>query len=81
MEEVQFNIRFAIKHGRFPAPVKAEGFRAYVIASGMGLVPEAEDAARLASGQPMTFESLGEGLRSFKGRAVCDLIRYRGQNT
>ena len=81
MEEVQFNIRFAIKHGRFPAPVKAEGFRAYAIASGMGLVPEAEDAARLASGQPMTFESLGEGLRSFKGRAVYDLIRYRGQNT
>jgi hypothetical protein len=46
-----------------------------------GLVPEAEDAARLALGQPMTFESLGEGLRSFKGRAVCDLIHYRSQNT
>ena len=81
MESVQSSIRFAIKHGKFPAPVKAEGFSAYAIASGMGLVPEAEDAARLALGQPMTFESLGEGLRSFKGRAVCDLIRYRGQNT
>ena len=81
MEEVQFNIRVAVKHGRFPAPVKAEGFRAYAIASGLGLVPEAEDAARLTLGQPMTFESLGEGLRSFKGRALCDLIRYRGQNT
>ena len=81
MESVQSNIRFAVKHGKFPAPVKAEGFSAYAIASGMGLVPEAEDAARLALGQPMTFESLGEGLRSFKGRAVCDLIRYRGQNT
>ena len=81
IESVQFLIRSAIKAGKFPAPVKAEGFSAYAIASGLGLVPEAEDAARLTLGQPMTFESLGEGLRSFKGRAVCDLIRYRGQNT
>ena len=81
MESVQSNIRSAIYHGKFPAPVQAEGFRAYAIASGLGLVPEAEDAARLTLGQPMTFESLGEGLRSFKGRALCDLIRYRGQNT
>ena len=80
MESVQSNIRFAIKHGKFPAPVKAEGFSAYAIASGMGLVPEAEDAARLTLGQPMTFESLGEGLRLFKGQALCDLIRYRGEN-
>jgi hypothetical protein len=65
MEEVQYNIRSAIKLGRFPAPLEAEGFTAYAIASGMGLVPEAEDAARLTLGQPMTFESLGEGLRSF----------------
>ena len=80
MEEVQFNIRSAIKQGRFPAPAKAEGFSAYAIASGMGLVPEAEDAARLTLGQSMTFESLGEGLRSFKGRALCDLIRYRSNS-
>ena len=81
MEEVQSNIRSAIKLGKFPAPVKAEGFRAYAIASSLGLVPEAEDAARLTLGQPMTFESLGEGLRSFKGRALYDLIRYRSKNT
>jgi hypothetical protein len=81
MEEVQFNIRLAVKHGRFPAPVTAEGFRAYAIASDLGLVPEAEDAARLTLGQPMTFESLGEGLRSFTGQALRDLIRYRSKNT
>jgi hypothetical protein len=81
MESVQSYIRFAIKHGKFPVPVKAEGFSAYAIASGLGLVPEAEDAARLTLGQPMTFESLGEGLRSFKGQALCDLIRYRSKNT
>jgi hypothetical protein len=77
MESVQSNIRTAIKHGTFPAPEKSEGFSAYAMANSMGLVPEMENAAQLTLGQPMTFESLGEGLRSFKGGALCDLIRYR----
>jgi len=77
MVSVQSNIRSAIKLGTFPAPGDAEGFSAYAIASSMGLVPEMENAARLTLGHPMTFESLGEGLRSFKGRALCDLIRHR----
>lgn len=77
MDAVQSNIRAAVKLGTFPAPVKAEGFSAYAMASSMGLVPEMENAAQLTLGQPMTFESLGEGLRSFKGRALCDLLRYR----
>ena len=77
MESVQSNIRSAIKLGKFPAPVQTEGFAAYAIASGLGLALEAEDAARLTLGQPMTFESLGEELRLFKGRALCDLIRFR----
>ena len=80
MESVQSNIRSAVFHGKFPSPAKAEAFSAYAIASGLGLVPEAEDAARLTLGQPMTFESLGDGLRLFKGRALCDLIRYRIKN-
>ena len=80
IDSVQSVIRAMIKAGTIPAPVKADGFVAYAIASGLGLVPEAEDAARLTLGQPMTFESLGEGLRSFKGQALCDLIRYRGKN-
>ena len=77
MDAVQSNVRAAIKLGTFPAPVKAQGFSAYAMASSMRLVPEMENAARLTLGQPMTFESLGEDLRSFKGRALCDLIRYR----
>ena len=77
MESVQSIIRAMVKVRTFPAPAKAQGFSAYAIASGIGLVPEAEDAARLTVGQPMTFESLGGVLRSFKGRALCDLIRYR----
>jgi hypothetical protein len=76
IESVQFIIRSAIK-GRFTRPVQAEGFSAYAIASGLGLDQEAEDAARFTLGQPMTFESLGEGLRLFEGRALRDLIRYR----
>ncbi|KAH8985647.1 hypothetical protein EDB86DRAFT_3049205 [Lactarius hatsudake] len=77
MESVQSNIRDGIKLGRFPAPVKADAFRAYAIASSMGLDPELEDAARLTLGYSMTFDSLGEELRSFNGRALRDLIRYR----
>ena len=77
MESVQSNIRAAINTGTFPTPGKSEGFSAYALASSLGLVPEMENAAQLTLGQPMTFESLGEGLRSFKGGALCDLIRYR----
>ncbi|KAH8985582.1 hypothetical protein EDB92DRAFT_1882556 [Lactarius akahatsu] len=77
MTSIQFYIRTEIKNGRFPAPVATEAFRAYAIASSMGLIPEMESAARLTLGRPMTFESLGKGLRSFKGRALCDLLRYR----
>ncbi|KAH9009131.1 hypothetical protein EDB85DRAFT_2163220 [Lactarius pseudohatsudake] len=77
MESVQSNIRDWIKLGRFPGPVEAEAFRACAIAGSMGLDPELEDAARLTLRYPMTFESLGEQLRSFNGRALYDLIRYR----
>ncbi|KAH9166765.1 hypothetical protein EDB89DRAFT_2001616 [Lactarius sanguifluus] len=77
MESVQSIIRAGIKLGTFPAPVEAEGFRAYAIASSMGLAPELENAASLTSSLPMTFESLGEQLRSFKGRALCDLLHHR----
>ncbi|KAH8985583.1 hypothetical protein EDB92DRAFT_1949843 [Lactarius akahatsu] len=77
MESVQSHIRAEIKSGKFPAPVKAEGFSACAIAGSLGLDPELEDASRLTVGCPMTFESLGEQLRSFKGQALSDLIRHR----
>ncbi|KAH9174344.1 hypothetical protein EDB89DRAFT_2228141 [Lactarius sanguifluus] len=77
MESIQSNIRAGIKLGTFPAPVEAEAFRACAIAGSMGLAPELENAARLTLGRPMTFESLGDQLRWFKGRALCDLVRYR----
>jgi len=77
MVPVQSNIRAEIKLGTFPAPVEAEGFSACAIAGSLGLIPEMENAARLTLRYPMTFESLGEGLRSFKGRTLCDLVRCR----
>jgi hypothetical protein len=77
MVSFQSYIRTEIKRGTFPAPVGAEAFRAYAIASSKGLIPEMESATRLTLAYPMTFESLGEGLRSLKGRELCDLIRYR----
>ncbi|KAH9009773.1 hypothetical protein EDB85DRAFT_2162308 [Lactarius pseudohatsudake] len=77
MESVQSNIRDWIELGRFPGPLEAEAFRAFAIAGSMELIPEMETTARLTLGYSMTFESLGEQLRSFKGRSLCDLIHYR----
>ena len=77
MSSIQSYIRAEVKRGTFPAPVGVEAFRAYAIASSLGLVPEKESAARLTLGHPMTFESLGDALRSFKGPVLRDLVRYR----
>ena len=77
---MQSYIREEVKRGSFPEPDRTEAFTAYAIASSMGLEPEMEHAARLTLGQPMTLESLGEDLRSFKGRALRDLILYRAAN-
>ena len=77
MTSIQSCIRSEVKLGTFPAPLEAESFSAYAMANRMGLIPEMENAARLTLGYPMTFESLGEALRSFEGRALCDLVSYR----
>ncbi len=47
------------------------------IASGTGLIPEMENAARHTLDHPMTFEILGEGLRLFDGWALRDLANFR----
>jgi hypothetical protein len=77
MASVQSSIRIQIKCGEFPAPKGAEAFAAYAIASAKGLIPEMEDAARLTLNHPMTFETLGEGLRLFEGWALRDLVDFR----
>ena len=77
MFPVQSSIRARVHLGDFPAPVGTEVFGAYAIASSKGLVQEMEKAARLTLEHPMTFESLGEGLRLFDGFALRDLAKYR----
>ena len=52
-------------------------FRTYALASNKGLTPEMENAALLTLDYPMTFETLGEGLRLFEGWALRDLVRFR----
>ena len=78
MVSLQSFIRTEVQCGTYPALVAAEAFGAYAIVSSMGLILEAENAARLTVGQPLTFESLGEGLWSFDGQSLCKLIRYCG---
>jgi hypothetical protein len=81
MASVQSYIRGEVKRRTFPRPdTKTEFFGAYAISSSMGLNPEMNFAARRTLDLPMTFESLGENLRLFKGRALRDLILYRAEN-
>jgi hypothetical protein len=77
MASVQSFIRAEVSRGEFPAPKGAEAFSAYAIASGKGLIPEMENAARQTLDHPMTFEILGEGLRLFEGWALRDLANFR----
>jgi hypothetical protein len=77
MASVQSFIRAEVSSDAFPVPKKTEAFGAYAIASAKKLIPEMENAARLTLEHPMTFESLGEGLRMFEGRALRDLFDFR----
>ena len=76
MVQVQSFIRDKVNCG-YLAPVGTEAFRAYAIASGKGLIPEMEKAARLTLDHPMTFETLGDALQLFDGCALRDLARFR----
>ena len=71
------HIREEVDRGSFPEIDRSEAFTAFGIASSLGLDPEKDDAARLTLGLPISFESLGEELRSFKGSALCNLLLYR----
>jgi len=77
MVSVQSSIRAEVSHGAFPTPKGAEAFSAYAIASGKGLIPEMENAARQTLDHPMTFKILGEGLQLFEGWALRDLATFR----
>jgi hypothetical protein len=77
MASVQSFIRAEVSRGTPPEPKGVKTFKAYAIASAKGLIPEMENTARLTLDQPMTFGSLGEGLRLFEGWALRDLVDFR----
>ena len=77
MDSVQSSIRAEVNSGGFPAPKGAEFFATYAIASAKDLIPEMRNAARRTLDHPMTFESLGDGLRFFEGWVLRDLAQYR----
>ena len=77
MASAQSFIRAEVSRGASPGPKGTEAFPAYAIAISNELIPEMENAARLTLDQPMTFQSLGEGLPLFEGWALHDLLDYR----
>ena len=77
MASIQSYIRVGVSHGIFPTPKGVEAFSAFAIASGKGLIPEMENAARQTLDHPMTFEVLGERLQLFEGWMLRELARCR----
>ncbi|KAH9958134.1 hypothetical protein BC827DRAFT_1101431, partial [Russula dissimulans] len=77
MVAVQSSIRAAVSRRALLSPAGAEAFRVHAIACSKRLLPETEATARLTLHYPMTFESLGDALRSFDGWELRDLARFR----
>lgn len=77
MAAVQSSIRAEVSHKSYPPPTAATAFHTYAIASSQGLIPEMENSARITLDYPMTFESIGDRLGLFNGRALRDLARFR----
>jgi hypothetical protein len=77
MDEAQSSIRAEASRRGLLSSTPAEIFRVYAVACSKGLIPEAATAARLTLGHPLTFESLGDALRSFEGWALRDLADFR----
>ena len=76
MTTVQSSIRAEVGRRGLLSPTGAESFRVFAIACRKQLIPEMKVAARLTLSHPMTFEFLGDALRSFEGWALLDLYRF-----
>ena len=80
MEAVQTFIRAEVSRRGLLLPTgadSAEVYRVYAVAYSKRLIPEVVAAARFTLGYPLTFESLGDSLRLFEGRALRDLADFR----
>lgn len=76
MYTVQSSIRSEIRRRGLLSPSGAESFRLFAVASSKGLIPEMETAAIITLEHPMTFEFLGDTLRSFEPWALRKLARF-----
>ncbi|KAN0123110.1 hypothetical protein V8E52_003063 [Russula decolorans] len=77
MDTVQSSIRAEINRRGLLSSTPAELFHVYAVAFSKGLIPEMESSARLTLAHPLTFESLGDTLRSFEGPALRNLADFR----
>jgi hypothetical protein len=77
MDAVQSSIRAEVSCRGLLSSSGPGVFRVYAVAHSKGLIQEVEAAARLTLGRPLTFESLGDELRSFEGWALHDLAEFR----
>ncbi|KAI9453282.1 hypothetical protein F5148DRAFT_482270 [Russula earlei] len=75
MTAVQSSIRAEIS-GNALLTHTPKAFRMYAIACNKGLIPEMKSAARLTLDYPLTFEKLGNALRSFEHWALSDLADF-----
>jgi hypothetical protein len=76
MTTVQSSIRAEISRRGLLSPTGAEAFRLFAVASKKGLIPEMETTALITLDCPLTFEFLGDALRSFEPWALRKLARF-----
>ncbi|KAH9960241.1 hypothetical protein BGW80DRAFT_1365513 [Lactifluus volemus] len=77
MVAVRSSIRAEVSRRGLLAPKGVEAFRVHAVACSKRLYPEMAITARLTLDYPMTFEYLGEALRSYEGWALRDLVNFR----
>ena len=77
MSTVQASIRAEAVRRGLPEPKGPQAFRAFAIAFSNKLSPEMGTTARLTLDSPMTFATLGDSLRLFRGSALHELATFR----
>jgi hypothetical protein len=76
MATVQSSILAEIRRRGLLSPSGVESFRLFAVASSKGLIPEMEATAIITLEHPITFEFLGDALRSFEPWALRKLARF-----
>ena len=77
MSAVQASIRAEVVRRGLPEPTGPQAFRAFAIAFSNKLSPEMGTTALLTLDSPLTFATLGDSLRLFRGPALHELATFR----